>query len=254
MTDFFTAFNIALHRHDTETDRKAKFLILALWFLEKSSLLPEKLGRAGRDKWETYMENARWADLLEFAARDLSRSYLHLTAFFPRYPIDFWSLRTLDDETLLSLLENLDDHKPSDVNADQLYTLGVKLLFNSEPKDINTNILSKLSLDRNSRIIELPNGMGKPTMALLSLYPQLTISQSCQIFVSSVIAEALASWAAILCRANEDDNGRIIRIDEAKWLNTEFDIYDLVLVSDLPGWIKREDIERKFSQARIIEL
>ena len=252
--DLHSAFDLVLHRHDAETERKAKFLILVLWFLEKSSLLPEKLSKSGRDKWETYMENARWADLLEFAARDLSRSYPHLTALFPKYPTDFRPLRTLDDEILLSLLKNLDEYGSSDVEVNELYSLGAKVLSGSEPEDINTNVLSNLPLDRNSRVIELPDGMGRPTIMLLSLYPQLTISQSCQIFVSSDMAESLAGWAAVLCGANEDDNGRIIRMDEAKWLDTDFDISDLVLLYDPPGWINRGDIERKFQQARIIEL
>ena len=184
---------------------------------------------------------------MEFAVKDLSKSYPHLTAFLSDYPSDFFKLRTLDDESLLSLLKELDNYQLSEVNIDELYSLGASLLLNAEPKEINANLLSELSLERNSRVIELPNGMGKPTMTLLSLYPELTISQSCQIFVSSEIAEALAGWAAVLCGATEDDNARIVRINEYEWRDFKWDTADLVLISDPPEWIKRDDIERKFA-------
>lgn len=242
-----------LHNHDVKTDKNAKFLILAVRFLEESSLLPAKLSRSGRDKFQTYMENLRWADLVEFAVRDLSQSYPHLTAFLSDYPSDFWQLRTLNDESLFSFLKELDNNL-SDVDIDELYSLGARLLLNAEPKEINVNQLSHLPLDRNSRVVELPNGMGKPTMTLLSLYLELTISQSCQIFVSTDIAETLAGWAAVLCGATEDDNDRIVRINENGWRELRWDTADLVLVSNPPEWIKIDDIERKFPPAQVIEL
>jgi len=254
MIDSHIIFESTLHSHDVKTDKNAKFLILAVRFLEESALLPEKLSRSGRDKWETYMENLRWADLVEFAVRDLSKSYPHLTAFLSDYPSDFWPLRTLNDESLLSLLKELDSYKLSDVERDELYSLGASLLLNAEPQEINANLLSELPLDRNSRIVELPNGMGKPTLELLSLHPELTISQSCQIFVSSDIAEALAGWAAVLCGATEDDNARIVRVSENEWRDFKWDTADLVLVSNPPQWIKIDDIERKFAHAQVIEL
>jgi hypothetical protein len=252
MIDSHVIFESILHSHDVKTDKNVKFLILAVRFLEERSLLPEKLSRSGRDKFQTYMENLRLADLVEFAVRDLSKSYPHLTAFLSDYPSDFFFLRTLNDEALFSLLKKLDNHQLSDVHPDELYSLGARLLLNAEPKEINTNLLSDLSLDRNSRIVELPNGMGKPTLELLSLYPELTISQSCQIFVSSEIAEALASWAAVLCGATEDDNDRIVRISENEWRDFKWDTADLVLVFNPPEWITRDDIERKFAEAKVI--
>ena len=254
MIDSHVIFESALHSHDVETDKNAKFLILTVRFLEEYSLLPEKLSHSGRDKWETYMENLRLADLVEFAVNDLSKSYPHLTAFLSDYPSDFWQLRTLNDESLLSLLKELDNYQLSDVDIGELYSLGASLLLNAEPKQINANLLSDLPLDRNSRIVELPNGMGKPTMTLLSLYPELTISQSCHILISSEIAEALAGWAAVLCGATEDDNNRIVRISEGEWQDFKWDAADFVLVSNPPEWIKRDEIERKFAQAQVIEL
>ncbi|MFQ6044018.1 MAG: hypothetical protein ACE5PV_24455, partial [Candidatus Poribacteria bacterium] len=203
--------------------------------------------------WETYMENLRLADLVEFAVNDLSKSYPHLTAFLSDYPSDFWQLRTLNDESLLSCLKELDNNL-SDVKADELYSLGANLLLNAEPKEINVVRLSGLPLDRNSRIVELPNGMGNPTLELLSLYPELTISQSCQILVSTDIAEALAGWATILCGATEDDNDRIVRISENEWRDFKRDTADFVLVADPPEWIKIDDIERKFAPAQVIKL
>lgn len=254
MIDFHVLFESVLHRHDVKTDKNAQFLILAIRFLEERLLLPEKLSRSGRGKWETYMENLRWADLVEFAVKDLSKSYPHLTAFLESYPSDFFKLRTLDDESLLSLLKELDNYQLSEVNIDELYSLSASLLLSAEPKEINANLLSELSLERNSRVIELPNGMGKPTMTLLSLYPKLTISQSCQIFVSSEIAEALAGWAAVLCGATEDDNDRIVRISENEWRDFKWDTADLVLGFNPPEWITRGDIERKFASTQVIAL
>ena len=253
MIDSHVIFESALH-NELETDKNTKFLILVVRSLEEYSLLPEKLSRSGRDKWETYMENLRWADLVEFAVRDLSKSYPHLTAFLESYPSDFWQLRTLNDESLLSLLKELDNYQLSDVDIGELYSLGASLLLNAEPKEINANLLSDLPLDRNSRIVELPNGMGKPTMTLLSLYPELTISQSCHILISSDIAEVLAGWAAVLCGATEDDNARIVRISENEWLELRWDTADFVLISNPPEWINRDDIERKFAHAQVIEL
>lgn len=246
--------DLELHGDNVEIDKNSKFLIMAVRFLEERSLLPEKLSRAGRKKWETYMENLRLADLVEFAVRDLSRSYLHLTAFLSDYPYDFYELRTLDDDALLSLLKKLDNYTLSDVDTGELYSLGTRLLLNADSIEINTERLSGLSLDRNSRVVELPDASGKPTLELLSLYPELTISQSCQILVSSEISEALAGWAAVLCKATEDDNDRIARIDENEWLELKGNTVDSVLVSNPPEWIKREDIERKFEQAKVIEL
>ncbi|MBC8462219.1 MAG: hypothetical protein H8D67_29980, partial [Deltaproteobacteria bacterium] len=86
------------------------------------------------------------------------------------------------------------------------------------------------------------------------LYPELTISQSCHILISSEIAEALAGWAAVLCGATEDDNNRIVRISEGEWQDFKWDAADFVLVSNPPEWIKRDEIERKFAQAQVIEL
>jgi len=254
MIDSHIIFESTLHSHDVEAGSNAKFLILAVRFLEERLLLPEKLCRSGRDKWETYMETLRLADLVEFAVNDLSKSFPHLTAFLSNYPSDFFKLRTLNDEALFSLLKEFDEHQLSDVHPDELYSLGARLLLNAELKEINVNQLSHLPLDRNSRVVELPNGMGKPTMTLLSLYPELTISQSCQIFTSSEIAEALAGWAAVLCGATEDDNDRIVRINEYEWRDFKWDTADLVLISDPPEWIKIDDIERKFAEAKVIAL
>lgn len=254
MINFEIFSDLELHSDNIEIDKNSKFFILVVRFLEERLLLPEKLSRSGRDKWETYMENLRWADLLEFAVRDLSKSYPHLTAFLHYYPCDFWQLRTVDDESLRSLLERLDSVRLLDIDIDELYSLGARLLLNNEPTKINTDVFSKLSLDRNSRVVELPNGMGKPTLEMISLYSELTISQSCQIFVSSEISEALAGWAAVLCKATEDDNGSIVRINIDKWSELKGNTVDLVLVSNPPEWIKRDDIERKFEQAKVIEL
>jgi len=254
MMDAHVIFDSVLHRHDVKTDKNAQFLILAIRFLEERLFLPEKLSRSGRDKFQTYMENLRWADLVEFAVRDLSNSYPHLTAFLSDYPSDFFELRTLDDDSLLSLFKELDNYQLSDVDINELHSLGASLLLNAEPREINEALLSGLPLERNSRIVELPNGMGKPTMTLLSLYPELTISQSCQIFVSTDIAEALAGWAAVLCGATEDDNNRIVRISENEWQDFKWDTADFVLIADLPEGIKIDDIERKFAPAQVIEL
>ncbi len=106
MIDSHVIFESALHSHDVETDRNAQFLILVR-FLEEYSLLPEKLSHSGRDKWETYMENLRLADLVEFAVNDLSKSYPHLTAFLSDYPSDFWQLRTLNVKNCLNYLNCL---------------------------------------------------------------------------------------------------------------------------------------------------
>lgn len=245
-----------LHRDERETDQKAKFLIMAVRFLEERALLPEKLSSSGRDKWKTYMENLRLADLVEFAVRDLSKTYPHLTAFLSDYPDDFYEFRTLDDEALRSFLKELDDCQLAELEPAELYSIGATLLLDAaqKPKSPNVDKLSNLPLDRNSRVVELPNGMGYPTLELLSLYPDLTISQSCQIFVSSEIAETLAGWAAVLCGATEDDNERIVVLDENKWLGFPQDTAELVLRSNSPKWIIFDSIERIFDQARIIEL
>ncbi len=192
---------------DPEMARQASFALFALTYLEETGQLARRLTQEGRGAAPPLP-----VDQLALAVDNVRRSNEHLLAWFS----DDARRRRLAEVDALAArdlvgwvrAQRLEREEPQVAYELALLALGTEL------PPVMVRSLRELELDPSSRVAELPDGSGYPTVFLSALRPAWDAARSARLFVSSVEARQLAGWAMVLLtRRLELPDGTITVVD-----------------------------------------
>lgn len=241
---------------DTELARNAAFALFVRVYLEQVGLVPRYVTSAeispasaeitstppstqGRRPERRPEPQLDVADLPALIAA-ITVENPHVVAYFAD-PARLGVLETLDPPATRELLGWLQAQHVHQEEPQVAYELGM-LALGVELPAILVRGLREASVEPETRIAELPDGSGYPTVFLSTLHPQWRAATGACLFVTGGDAEQLAGWAMLLLsRALRPPSGGIRRVEPGALLPLAEDTFDLALVYNPAPWLAQSD-------------
>jgi hypothetical protein len=217
---------------DRELARNAAFALFVRVYLEQAGLLSRRLVGAERA-----------TDLPE-AIAEVAATNPHVVAHFVP-PARRAALATLDPGALGELLGWLRAQRVHEEEPQIAYELGMLALAVELPA-ILVRGLRQAPVGPESRVAELPDGAGYPTVFLATLHPEWRAATGARLFVSGGDAEQLAGWAMLLLsRTLRPPAGSVTRVPPEAPLPLSGERFDLALVYNPVPWLAPLEAARK---------
>jgi hypothetical protein len=208
--------------------RCAAFALFALSYFDSAGLMPNTSKLPLRDR----IDVVRGANEHLLASFDETALRDALTSVEPG------AARDLEGWARAQRLERED--------AQVAYELGVLALGVMLPP-ILVRELRELRLMSDTRVAELPNGAGYPTVFLASLHPEWDAATRAALYVTSTDARQLAAWAMVLLSRRLDARGPVVLNPGSVPADPpEYDV--AVSYNPPPG----EDVRRLVRAARLV--
>ncbi|MDQ3699848.1 MAG: hypothetical protein M3442_02890 [Chloroflexota bacterium] len=234
---------------DAELARNAAFALFVRVYLEQVGLLPRSAttaatsparpstqGRRPERRPEPQLDVAELPTLI--AAIEAENP--HVVAYFVD-PARLRALETLDPPATRELLGWLQAQHVHQEEPQVAYELGM-LALGVELPAILVRGLRQALVGPETRVAELPDGSGYPTVFLSTLHPQWRAATGACLFVTGGDAEQLAGWAMLLLsRALRPPPGSIRRVGPGALLPLTEDTYDLTLVYNPAPWLAQSN-------------
>jgi hypothetical protein len=234
---------------DAELARNAAFALFVRVYLEQVGLVPRLAttaeitlsppatqGRRPERRPELQLDVA---DLPVLIAA-ISGENPHVVAYFAD-PMRLASLESLDPAATRELLGWLQAQHVHQEEPQVAYELGM-LALGVELPAILVRGLREASVAPETRVAELPDGSGYPTVFLSTLHPQWRGATGACLFVTGGDAEQLAGWAMLLLsRALRPPPGCIRRVEPGALLPLAEDTFDLALVYNPAPWLAQSN-------------
>jgi hypothetical protein len=235
---------------DRELARNAAFSLFVRVYLEQAGLLPRRLLGAGGTpeapgpaRGAPVGPRATAADLPE-AIAEVAAANPHVVAHFVP-PARRAALATLDPGALEELLGWLRAQRVHEEEPQIAYELGMLALAVELPA-ILVRGLRQAPVGPESRVAELPDGAGYPTVFLATLHPEWRAATGARLFVSGGDAEQLAGWAMLLLsRTLRPPAGSITRVAPDAPLPLSGERFDLALVYNPVPWLAPPETARE---------
>jgi hypothetical protein len=175
---------------DPTLARRAAFALFVLAYLEASGLAP------GGERYDRRVENAAAVNSHLFAP------FVGNTA-----PLAELDPSAAEDLSRWARAQHLEREEPQVAYELGLLALGVAL------PPVLVRSLRDLELKPQSRVVELPDGAGYPTVFLGTMHTHWHAAENCTLLVTSTDARQLAAWALLLLtRRLEPRAGAIVAL------------------------------------------
>jgi hypothetical protein len=236
---------------DRHLARHAAFALFVQVYLEQAGLVPRRLvpqpadrGPRAVDRTDSRrLPSSRGADRELPAASELPELVTAIHARNPHVVAYFAdadrraALATLDAGATRELLGWLQAQRVEQEDAQVAYELGM-LALGVELPAILVRGLREAPVRPDSRVVELPDGAGYPTIFLATLHPEWRAAARARLFVASVEAEQLAGWALLLLTGRlEPPPGSIVRVSPRDRAALQGVACDLALVYNPVPWL-----------------
>lgn len=220
--------------------RQAAFALFVLLYLEQIGLaprrlLPEKhasttpLGRRARANIPLDM-------LPDMVAGVLAQNPYVLAAFQDAGMRE--SLRTLDPVATQEMVGWLASQHVDQEPPQIAYELGM-LALGIELPGILVRGLRELTLAPDSRVVELPDGAGYPTVFLSTLHPQWQAASHARLYVHGTDATQLAGWAMLLLSGQlGPPPDSIVPVGDGESLPVRGTPFDVAIVYNPAPWLR----------------
>ncbi|HEX2036945.1 MAG TPA: hypothetical protein VHS99_22425 [Chloroflexota bacterium] len=218
---------------DAELARQAAFALFVLVHLERTGMMPRHFVvevERGRARAPVPV-----GELPGAVAAVLTQNPHLLVAFAD--PARAGALGELDAAAAAELLGWLQAQQVEREEPQIAYELGM-LALGVELPAIMVRALRQAEVGPETRVVELPDGSGYPTVFLATLHPQWKAAPRARIFVEGVDAEQLAAWAFLLLTGTlRPPPGAISHLDESARAGLQEGEFDLALVYNPRPWL-----------------
>ena len=233
---------------DRELARHAAFALFVLVYLEQAGLVPR---RFVLDRRSGVAEPP--LDELPGAVAEIRAHNPYILAHFDR-PARAAALGGLDAAASRELLGWLQAQHVAAEEPQIAYELGM-LALGVELPGILVRGLREAEVHPESRVAELPDGSGYPTVFLSALHPAWRAAEHARLFVESPDAAQLAAWAMLLlAKRLAPPPGSIERVSPTRRAPLEEAELDLALVYNPVPWLAAQEAYCAAVKARQILL
>ncbi|MGH2356179.1 MAG: hypothetical protein ACRDJN_31615 [Chloroflexota bacterium] len=218
---------------DRDLARHAAFALFVQVYLEQTGLAPRRFvpqrgGTASRASFPV--------EELPGVVQAITAQNPHVLASFAD-PTRAAALRTLDPQAAQELLGWLQAQHVDREEPQIAYELGM-LALGAELPAIVVRGLRQAAVGPESRVAELPDGSGYPTVFLATLHPEWRAAEHARLFVEGTDAEQLAGWAMLLlARSLAPPPGSITRVSARHRAPLQREAFDLALVYNPVPWL-----------------
>jgi hypothetical protein len=216
---------------DASLARRASFALFVLTHLEEAGLAPRRLTGDTRGPLPPLAVEA-----LPDAVAGVQRRNAHLLASFTA-DAERRRLAEVDPVAARDLVGWVRAQRLEREEPQVAYELGL-LAAGTELPPVTVRSLRQLALDPRSRVAELPDGSGYPTVFLSSLRPDWDAAHGARLFVTSTDARQLAAWAMLLLTRRIELAGEAITVvDGGSPLPLSGETFDAALVYNPAAWL-----------------
>lgn len=229
---------------DAELARNAAFALFVRVYLEQLGLLPRQAalqglpappGRSAARPARREPPGLEVAELPGLIAA-ITAENPHVLAYFTDPP-RLEALASLDATAMRELLGWLQAQHVDQEEPQVAYELGM-LALGVELPAILVRGLRRATVGPETRVAELPDGSGYPTVFLSTLHPHWRAATRACLFVAGRDAEQLAGWAMLLlARSLRPPPGGIRRVAAGDPLPSPEGGFDLTLVYNPVPWL-----------------